>query len=344
MTATQPSPQHAPPADEIARLARGEIHDPHAILGAHPAPGGTVIRAFHPDATSAALVAPNGGTAPMEPIGDGVWAGLVPELEPGQITYRVRFGFADGNAWEIDDPYRFRPTLGEIDLHLIGEGTHERVYDVLGAHPRTHQGTAGVAFAVWAPNARSVRIVGDFDRWDGRLFPMRSMGTSGVWELFVPGIGPGELYKYEIVGADGKLRLKADPFAFAMQVRPETASRVWDVMSFEWTDAAWMADRARRDPYRSPMATYEVHLGSWMRNADGSWLGYRQAAGKLAAHCLRYGFTHVELLPVAEHPFDGSWGYQVTGYYAPTARFGSPDDFAAMVDTLHGFGIGVIVD
>jgi 1,4-alpha-glucan branching enzyme len=336
--------QHAPPTDEIARLARGEHHDPHAILGAHHADGGTVIRAFHPDASAAALVAPNGGTAPMKPFGDGLWAGFVPDLAPGQFAYRIRFGFPDGNDWELDDPYRFSPTLGEVDLHLIGEGTHERLYDVLGAHPRTHQGVAGVSFAVWAPNARSVRIVGDFDRWDGRLMPMRSMGTSGVWELFVPHIGPGELYKFEILGADGKLRLKADPLAFAMQVRPETASRVWEPSAYPWTDDAWMSERVRRDPYTSPMAAYEVHLGSWMRNPDGSWLGYRQAADKLVAHCLRFGFTHVELLPVAEHPFDGSWGYQVTGYYAPTARFGNPDDFSAMVDTLHNAGIGVIVD
>ena len=262
--------QHAPAAGEAARLARGEHHDPHAILGTHPADGGTIVRAYHPDATSAALVAPNGGTAPMDPLGDGLWAGLVPDLAPGQFGYRIRFGFPDGNSWELDDPYRFAPTLGEVDLHLIGEGTHERLYDVLGAHPRTHQGVAGVSFAVWAPNARSVRIVGDFDRWDGRLMPMRSMGSSGVWELFVPGIGPGELYKYEVLGRDGTLRLKADPLAFAMQVRPETASRVWDPSTFTWSDDAWMTDRATRDPYRSPMAAYEVHLGSWMRNPDGS--------------------------------------------------------------------------
>jgi 1,4-alpha-glucan branching enzyme len=334
----------APPADEIARLVRGEHHDPHAILGTHAAPGGTVVRAFHPDANRAALVAPNGGMLRMEPLGDGVWAALVEDLAPGTFRYRVRFAFPDGNDWERDDPYRFGPTLGEVDLHLISEGTHERLYDVLGAHPRTLEGTAGVSFAVWAPGARSVRLVGDFDRWDGRLLPMRSMGASGVWEIFVPGIGPGELYKYEIVGHDGTLRTKADPLSFSMEVRPATASRVWDTTAFTWTDDAWMAERAARDPYRSPMATYEVHLGSWMRNADGSWLGYRQAADKLAAHCKKYGFTHVELLPVAEHPFDGSWGYQVTGYYAPTARFGSPDDFAAMVDTLHNAGIGVIVD
>ncbi len=335
--------QHVPAANEIGRLARGEHHDPHAVLGAHPVDGGSVVRAFHPDAQSAALVTSEGEPTPMEPVGGGLWAGLVPDLAPGEFVYRIRFTFADGNAWELDDPYRFSPTLGEVDLHLIGEGTHERLYDVLGAHPRSHQGVAGVGFAVWAPNARSVRIVGDFDRWDGRLIPMRSLGATGVWELFVPGIGAGELYKFEILGSDGKLRLKADPLSFAMQVRPETASRVWDP-AYPWTDNAWMAERATRDPYRSPMAAYEVHLGSWMRNADGSWLGYRQAAEKLVEHCRRFGFTHVELLPVAEHPFDGSWGYQVTGYYAPTARFGSPDDFAAMVDTLHNAGIGVIVD
>ncbi len=333
-----------PPVEERQRLARGEHHDPHAILGAHPVPGGTVIRAYHPDADAGWLVAPNGGTAPMEAVGDGLWAGIVPDLRPGQFTYRIRFGFPDGNAWELDDPYRFTPTLGEVDLHLIAEGTHERLYDVLGAHPRTHEGADGVSFAVWAPNARSVRIAGDFDRWDGRVMPMRSMGASGVWELFVPGIGAGELYKFEVLGADGRLRLKADPLAFSMQVRPETASRVWDPSAFAWTDDDWMRERGRRDPYRSPMAAYEVHLGSWMRNPDGSWLGYRQAAEELVTHCRAFGFTHVELLPIAEHPYDGSWGYQVTGYYAPTARFGTPDDFAAMVDTLHNAGIGVILD
>ena len=206
----------------------GEHHDPHAILGAHPADGGTLVRAYHPDATDARLVAPNGGTMPLEALGDGLWAGFVPDVAPGQVRYRLRFTFSDGNAWEREDPYRFGPTIGEVDLHFIAEGTHERLYEVLGAHPRTHEGVAGVSFAVWAPNARSVRIVGDFDRWDGRLMPMRSMGASGVWELFVPGIGPGELYKFEIVGRDGTLRLKSDPLAFAMQVRPETASRVWD--------------------------------------------------------------------------------------------------------------------
>jgi 1,4-alpha-glucan branching enzyme len=330
------------PASEAARLARGEHHDPHAILGAHAVLAGSVVRAFHPDASGVDVVPARGQRIEMQPLGDGLWATLVPDAPP--FAYRLRFHFPDGAAWEHDDAYRFLPTLGEVDLHLIGEGTHERLWEVLGAHPRVIDGTAGVSFAVWAPNARSVRIVGDFDRWDGRLLPMRSLGASGVWELFVPDIGPGELYKYEVLGRDGSLRLKADPLAFAQQVRPETASQVWDLDHARWTDDAWMAERAQRDPYRSPMAIYEVHLGSWMRNPDGSWLGYRQAAEKLAGHCRRFSFTHVELLPVAEHPFDGSWGYQVTGYFAPTARFGSPDDFRAMVDILHNAGIGVIVD
>jgi len=332
------------PEPDLGLLVRGEHHDPHAILGAHPAAGGTRVVAFHPEAISVELLTGPGQAIRMDSLGQGLWMGTAPGLAAG-APYRLRFRFADGADWERDDPYRFLPTLGELDLHLIGEGTHERLWEVLGAHPREHQGVTGVAFAVWAPNARSVRVVGDFDRWDGRLLPMRSLGASGVWELFVPGIGPGELYKYEVLGADGKLRVKADPLSFSQQVRPETASRVWDIGFNEgWTDEAWMADRAGRDPYRSPMSVYEVHLGSWRRNADGSWLGYRQAAEQLAEHCHRFGFTHVELLPVAEHPFDGSWGYQVTGYYAPSARFGTPDDFRAMVDALHNAGIGVIVD
>ncbi len=328
-------PDEAPPAEEMARLARGDHHDPHAVLGRH----GEIVRAFHPDASAVAVLT-DAGAAPMKPLGDGLWAGVAAGARP----YRLRFAFADGETWEHDDPYRFLPTLGELDLHLIAEGTHERLYDVLGAHPRSVDGVTGVAFAVWAPGARSVRVVGDFDRWDGRLMPMRSLGASGVWELFVPDVGPGELYKYEVLGADGSLRLKADPLGFAMQLRPESASRVWDLSTYAWGDEAWLGERVTRDPTRSPMATYEVHLGSWMRHEDGSWLSYGELAPLLAAHCRRFGFTHVELLPVAEHPFDGSWGYQVTGYYAPTARFGTPDDFRAFVDTLHQAGIGVIVD
>jgi 1,4-alpha-glucan branching enzyme len=341
-----PSTSHrlAPPADAAQRLVRGEEPDPHAVLGPHPLEDGSVVRAFHPEASGIELLRPGAAPMPMEALGDGLWAAFLPGPD-APPPYHLRLRFPAGSDWEHDDPYRFGPTLGELDLHLFNEGTHERLWEVLGAHPRTIDGTTGVSFAVWAPNARGVRVVGDFTRWDGRLFPMRVLGTSGVWELFVPDIGTGELYKFEVVGHDGVVRLKADPLAFAMQVRPETASRVWDVSHDDgWTDGPWLAARATRDPYRAPMVAYEVHLGSWMRRPDGSWLGYREAAAQLIAHCRRFGFTHVELLPVAEHPFDGSWGYQVTGYYAPTARFGSPDDFRAMVDALHNAEIGVIVD
>jgi 1,4-alpha-glucan branching enzyme len=340
-TTPSTSARLAPTTGDAERLTRGEHQDPHAVLGAHPVDGGHVVRAFHPNASGIDVLAT--GAQAMEPLGDGLWAAFLPETAPR--AYRLRLRFPDGSQWERDDPYRFPPTIGEGDLRLIGEGTHERLWEALGAHPRTMDGTAGVAFAVWAPNARSVRVVGDFTRWDGRIFPMRSLGSSGVWELFVPDIGPGELYKFEVFGADGTIRQKADPLAFAMQVRPETASRVWEISTDDgWTDDAWMAERATRDPYRSPMAAYEVHLGSWMRHPDGSWLGYREAAERLIKHCRRFGFTHVELLPIAEHPFDGSWGYQVTGYYAPTARFGNPDDFRGMVNALHNAGIGVILD
>ncbi|HEX5396566.1 MAG TPA: 1,4-alpha-glucan branching enzyme, partial [Candidatus Limnocylindria bacterium] len=275
----------APPATDATRIARGEHHDPHSVLGVHPIEGGVVVRAFHPDATSASVLAAD-GPYEMLSVDNGLWAAFVPGVSPGELDYRLRFEFADGNTWERHDPYRFMPTLGEVDLHLIGEGTHERLYDVLGAHPRTMGGVDGVAFAVWAPSARSVRVAGDFDTWNGRLMPMRSLGASGVWELFVPDIGPGELYKYEVLGADGQLRMKGDPVGFAMELRPQTASRVVD-SHYEWRDAEWLRARATRDPLRTPMTTYEVHLGSWRRHPDGSWLTYREVAPELVAHCQR---------------------------------------------------------
>ena len=333
----------APTDDDAARIGRGEHHDPHTVLGMHPVDGGIVVRAFHPDATRAS-VATAGGRHEMRDVGNGIWAALVPDAQPEGFDYQLHFEFADGNTWQRPDPYRFAPTLGEVDLHLIGEGTHERLYDVLGAHPRVMDGVAGVAFAVWAPSARSVRVAGDFDLWNGALMPMRSLGSSGVWELFVPGIGPGELYKYEVLGADGQLRMKGDPVGFAMELRPQTASRVVAANDYAWHDDEWMHARATRDPLRTPMTTCEIHLGSWRRHADGSWLSYREVAPLLVEHCRRLGFTHVEFLPLAEHPLDASWGYQVTGYYAPTSRFGSPDDLRFLVDTLHGAGIGVILD
>jgi 1,4-alpha-glucan branching enzyme len=336
------------PADVRRRLVRGEHASPHDVLGAHLAVGegtpGVVIRAFHPDAVSAeALLA--AGPVALAPEGDGLFAGFVPGVVP-PLDYRLRFRFADGRDWERADPYRFLPTLGEVDIYLFNEGTHRRLYEKLGAHARVIEGQAGVAFAVWAPSARRVSVVGDFCNWDGRLLPMRSLGASGVFELFVPDLRPGALYKFEILTAEGRLRLKTDPLARAMERPPGTAARVVSDDAWQWGDEAWVTARAARDLRREPMAIYEVHLGSWARvpeEGDRS-LTYREIAPRLAEHARRFGFTHVELLPIAEHPFEGSWGYQVSGYYAPTSRFGTPDDFRSFVDTLHRAGIGVLLD
>ncbi|MBV9661607.1 MAG: 1,4-alpha-glucan branching protein GlgB [Acidimicrobiales bacterium] len=245
------------------------------------------------------------------------------------------------------DAYRSWPTLGDVDLHLFGEGRHRRLWEVLGAHQRVHDGMTGVSFAVWAPNARAVRVVGDWNFWDGRVHPMRSLGSSGVWELFVPGVEVGARYKYELVTADERLILKTDPMAFGMEKPPDTASVV-ESSAYEWGDGKWCEARATHDLLHHPFSIYEMHLGSWRHTDDGRGgrrpLTYRELAEQLPAYVKDMGFTHVELLPVAEHPFSGSWGYQVSGYYAPTSRYGSPDDFRALVDALHQAGIGVIVD
>ncbi len=324
---------------EVDRLVRGEHGDPHHLLGPHE----NVVRVWRPDATEVSVVLADGRRVSAEQVHHaGLFAASV---DAGANEYRVEARYPDGNTWLADDPYRFWPTLGELDLHLFGEGRHERLWSVLGAHVREHQGVAGVSFAVWAPAARSVRVVGDWNRWDGRVTPMRSIGSSGVWEIFLPGVGVGERYKYEVVGADGSLMLRADPFAFATQAPPETASMVW-APSYQWRDDEWLASRSAAEPTERPLSVYEVHLGSWRRvPEDGDRpLTYRELAEQLPGYVADMGFTHVEFLPVAEHPFSGSWGYQVTAYYAPTARFGTPDDFRALVDALHARGIGVIVD
>ncbi|MDQ6827445.1 MAG: 1,4-alpha-glucan branching protein GlgB [Gemmatimonadota bacterium] len=334
---------------ELLQLFNGEHPDPHHILGAHASASGNtqgvVVRAFHPDASAVQIIQPAGGTVSMAPIGRGLFSAFIAGAAL-PLRYRLRFHFPSGGSWERGDPYRFLPSLGDIDLHLFNEGTHHRLWEKLGAHPRRLDGDDGVAFAVWAPTARRVSVVGEFNNWDGRLFPMRRLGASGVWELFLPGVGTGELYKYEILTRDGASRIKTDPFAFAMEAPPQTASRVVKTDDYEWADAAWMERRATRDHAREPMLIYEVHPGSWMRSMDGGgrFLSFRELAPKLVAHCSRLGFTHVELLPVMEHPFYGSWGYQVSGYYAPSSRFGTPDDFRFLVDALHQAEIGVILD
>ena len=355
---TQPDPNLADPnlaapnlADlrlgEIERVVAGQHHDPHSVLGAHPGPDGVVIRALRPLAKSVTAVLDDGRRLPMAHVHQGVFEVTVPdEKVPGYkiaTTYPAAAGgagAADTASGEDlrDDPYRYLPTLGEFDLYLIGEGRHEELWRVLGAHVREVGQATGVAFAVWAPNAHGVRVAGDFNYWDARAYPMRSLGVSGVWELFVPGAAEGAKYKYEVCGPDGVWRAKADPMANAAEKPPANASVVF-TSRYAWDDAEWMAARTGREAVHAPMSIYEVHLGSWRPG-----LSYRELAVQLVEYVTDMGFTHVEFLPVAEHPFSGSWGYQVTSYYAPTARFGNPDDFRFLVDALHQAGIGVILD
>ncbi|MEV6179780.1 1,4-alpha-glucan branching enzyme [Streptomyces sp. NPDC052015] len=321
-------------AADRERLLRGTHHDPHGVLGAHPAPGGIVFRAFRPYALSVTVVCGD-LRADLHDDGDGFFSGLLPLQEVP--AYRLLVAY-EGTVQETEDAYRFLPTLGELDLHLIGEGRHEQLWTVLGAHPTTHQGVTGTSFSVWAPNARGVRLAGTFNFWDGTGYPMRSLGSSGVWELFVPGIGEGELYKFDITRPDGSHTLRADPLARRTEAPPATSSVV-HASHYEWGDEEWLARRAERPVHESPFSVYEVHLPSWRPG-----LTYRQLAEQLPAYVRDLGFTHVELMPIAEHPFGGSWGYQVTGFYAPTARLGTPDDFKYLVDALHRAGIGVLMD
>jgi 1,4-alpha-glucan branching enzyme len=272
-------------------------------------------------------------------------------LSEAIAVYRLEATFERGGTISTQvyrDGYSLWPTVGEVDLYLFGEGRHRRLWEVLGAHPREHEGIEGVAFAVWAPNAEAVRVVGDFNRWDGRVHPMRSLGSSGVWELFIPGVEPGSRYKYELIGADNRLTLKTDPMAFQMELPPATASVVTAEPARSWGDGDWMDRRSRTDLIPCPMSIYEMHLGSWRHTGADEGrrrpLTYRELAEELPPYLVEMGFTHVEMLPVAEHPFGGSWGYQVSGYYAPTSRFGTPDEFASLVDALHLAGIGVILD
>ncbi|MFE4610479.1 1,4-alpha-glucan branching enzyme [Streptomyces niveus] len=321
------------------RLLHGSHHDPHGVLGAHPGKGGVVFRTLRPYAKAVTVVG-EGLRAQLHDDGDGFFSGVLPWRQVPQYTLLVRYGATDGEVDEVEvqDPYRFLPTLGDLDLHLIGEGRHEELWQALGARPMVHQGVTGTRFTVWAPNAQGVRVCGDFNYWDGTVYPMRSLGSTGVWELFVPGVGEGALYKFDITRPDGSHTLRADPMARRTEVPPSTASIVTEAHHV-WHDEEWMAHRGDVPVHEAPLSVYEVHLGSWRPG-----LTYRQLALQLPAYVKDLGFTHVELMPVAEHPFGGSWGYQVTGFYAPTSRMGTPDDFRFLVDTLHRAGIGVIVD
>ena len=335
---TRPVAVDGPSAEELDRLVGGAHHDPHGLLGMHQVNGGVVVRALRPGAE--AVVALVGGERiDLAHLHDGVWEALLPG---GTVTdYRLEITYG-GQVYPGDDPYRYLPTLGQVDLHLIGEGRHEQLWQVLGAHVRRYDSSGGpvtgTSFAVWAPSARGVRVIGEFNGWDGRSHPMRSLGSSGVWELFLPDVGTGARYKFRVLGADSVWRDKADPMARQAEVPPLTASVVAE-STYTWGDGQWLDRRAATPAHASPMSCYEVHLGSWRQG-----LSYRQLAEQLVEYVGWLGYTHVELLPVAEHPYGPSWGYQVSSYYAPTARFGDPDDFRYLVDRLHQAGIGVIVD
>ena len=324
------------PSDALLdAVATGSHHAPHDVLGLHADGAGWVIRARRPMAASVTAVTSAGVRIPLQHVRSGVWAGST-DQQPG--AYEIVATYDGAPDHRVDDPYRHLPTLGEMDLHLIREGRHEELWRVLGAQVRRFTGVSGVSFAVWAPDAQAVRVVGGFNDWDGQAHAMRSLGSSGVWELFIPGLGAGTTYKYELLTADGHWILKADPMAQAAEVPPATGSVVTE-SAYTWGDDAWLARRSSRSPLDQPMSTYELHLGSWRPG-----LGYREAADPLIDYVTAAGFTHVEFLPLSEHPFGGSWGYQVSGYYAPTSRFGSPDDLRYLIDRLHQAGIGVIMD
>ncbi len=332
-------------AEEVELLVHGQHGSPHSILGPHPHDGGVTIRAFKPLARRVVVRHGDGTTYELEHEHEGVWVGVLPGSPDNASVpdYRLEVTYDDGHPHTLDDPYRFLPTLGEMDLHLVNEGRHELLWTVLGArvhHYDTPFGDTitGTSFAVWAPAARAVRLKADFNSWDGREHPMRELGHSGVWELFVPGVGSGNAYKYVVLGADGQWREKADPMAGYAEVPPDTASKVFE-SSYEWGDDDWMTARPQKQHVHEPMSVYELHLASWRRGK--SW---EELAEELPAYVADLGFTHVELMPVMQHPFGGSWGYHVTSYFAPDSRFGDPDGFRLLVDRLHQAGVGVILD
>jgi len=335
--------------DELRSLVELKHQSPHTLLGMHPFGDGSglVVRALLPDAAKVEVQPAHEKDNPRFALKriheSGLFEGVTQSAN-SVYAYDLVVTNHRGQTRRTRDAYSFLPTLGESDLFLFGKGDERRIYEKLGAQLRTIDGVPGTSFAVWAPNARRVSVVGDFNHWDGRLHPMRLLGASGVWEIFIPGVGVGAHYKFEILDAHGNIKLNTDPFGFFFEVAPKNAAIVWDTLKFKWRDAAWLKERGRRDALRSPMSVYEVHVGSWRKKtANESW-SYRELAGPLVLYAKRLGFTHVEFLPVAEHAFYPSWGYQVTGFYAPTSRYGTPEDFQFLVNALHTAGIGVIVD
>ncbi len=334
-------PPHLGPED-LDLLVQGRHAAPFDVLGLHRQAGEFWVVAMAPGAARLEALFVD---EPIEltRLAGPVFAARVPR---SKHPYRLRAHYADAPAWEHDDPYRFGPVLGEMDQYLLGEGTHRQLWQALGAHVMEHEGVAGVHFALWAPNAQRVSVLGDFNHWNGAQYPMRRVGNTGVWELFLPGLSDGAVYKYELIDAHGTVRQKADPVGFGAQHPPATASIVRDISGYGWGDGAWMETRAQAQRRDQPISIYEVHLGSWRRRWDegGRPLSYRELATELVEYAVEMGFTHLELLPVSEFPFDGSWGYQPVGLYAPTIRFGPPHEFRDLVDAAHRAGLGVILD
>ncbi|WP_018632599.1 1,4-alpha-glucan branching protein GlgB [Neomegalonema perideroedes] len=335
------------PTPEARALVEGRHAAPFAALGAHPVAGGWRIRVFEPGAESLEAFAPESGEILLSltphPDAPELFEGFWPQAERPAYRLRARRG---ENAWSFEDAYRFAPLLGEWDEYFFSEGAHWRLWEVLGGRPTEHEGVSGARFAVWAPAAKRVSVVGGFNLWDGRRHLMRPRGSTGIWEIFIPGVEPGAAYKYEVVGPDEALRLKADPVGLQAQMRPETASVLAAPSRHEWKDGAWMAGRAAAQALDAPVSIYEVHLGSWRRNLEegGRPLTYLEHARQLVGYAKEMGFTHLELLPITEHPFDGSWGYQPIGLYAPTSRYGTPDEFRAFVEACHEADLGLILD
>jgi len=339
------------PIDEVYRVIFNDHYDPFRILGPHLIDHGgssaVAIRAFLPTVESVSVLAREGKSEREYPMTRIHEHGFFEVVIPGKsevFPYRLKKTTASGGVEVFNDSYSFMPTLTDFDMYLFNAGDHHRIHDKLGAHFTEVSGIGGVQFAVWAPAARSVSVIGSFNNWDRRSHAMRTLGSSGIWEIFIPGLKEGELYKFQVKTQQGFILDKADPYGFEMELRPQTASKVNFLTGHEWKDDAWIAQRKGADPLGGPMSVYEVHLGSWQRGENNGWLSYREIANRLVSYVKKVGFTHVEFLPVMEHPFDASWGYQVTGYFAPTSRFGSPSDFMFLVDHCHQNGIGVFLD
>ena len=336
-------------ADELKSLVGAQHRSPHQLLGMHPLGNGSgvVVRSIQPGAQKVEAIPTHEKDKPRIPLqripNTDIFEGSSKDAK-AVYAYDLAVTYGGGNVRQSRDPYSFLPTLGEVDTYLFGQGNELRIYEKLGSKLRIIDGVRGTSFAVWAPNAQRVSVVGSFNNWDGRVHPMRSLGPSGIWEIFIPDLGEGTLYKYEIKNIHGQITIKTDPYAYLYEVPPKNAAVVWDNTKFKWNDSAWMDRRAKRDPLRSPLSIYEMHLGSWQKKGPFEGYSYRELAKPLAEYLNRMGFTHVEMMPVAEHAFYPSWGYQVTGFYAPTSRFGTPDDFQFLVNYLHEHNIGVIVD